>query len=195
MGSVAKSYMRKCFLIYEEMRKYLTIYEDCRQSYMTLQPLLLNFLLYEGKLDFLFISVETDHQLTHHDGTVVEGLLVGQVGRRRGRILRPLLLKPGSRVFELGNGGGILRRRLRILGHAGGVQAPAGRGPTGRGSTGGLLAYRIPMTGPQPSKGQSWPARNFSRKYSKLNVNILYHPLYGFFLLPGHLGGSIEHCS
>jgi hypothetical protein len=28
MGSVAKSYMRKRFLIYEEMRKYLTIYED-----------------------------------------------------------------------------------------------------------------------------------------------------------------------
>jgi hypothetical protein len=21
------------------------------------------------------------------------------------------------------------------------------------------------------------------------------HPLYGFFLLPGHLGGFIEHCS
>jgi hypothetical protein len=27
MGSVAKSYMRKGFLIYEEMRKYLTKYE------------------------------------------------------------------------------------------------------------------------------------------------------------------------
>ncbi len=28
MGSVAKSYMRKGFLIYDEMRKYLTIYEE-----------------------------------------------------------------------------------------------------------------------------------------------------------------------
>jgi hypothetical protein len=28
MGSVAKSYMRKIFLIYEEMSKYLTIYEE-----------------------------------------------------------------------------------------------------------------------------------------------------------------------
>jgi hypothetical protein len=28
MGSVAKSSMRRGFLIYEEMRKYLTIYED-----------------------------------------------------------------------------------------------------------------------------------------------------------------------
>jgi hypothetical protein len=28
MGAVAKSYMRKGFLIYEEMRKYLTIYEE-----------------------------------------------------------------------------------------------------------------------------------------------------------------------
>ncbi len=27
MGAVAKSYMRKVFLIHEEMRKYLTIYE------------------------------------------------------------------------------------------------------------------------------------------------------------------------
>jgi hypothetical protein len=27
-GAVAKSYMRKGFLIYEEMRKYLAIYEE-----------------------------------------------------------------------------------------------------------------------------------------------------------------------
>jgi hypothetical protein len=27
-GAVAKSYMRKGFLIYEEMRRYLTIYEE-----------------------------------------------------------------------------------------------------------------------------------------------------------------------
>jgi hypothetical protein len=27
-GAVAKSYMRKSFLMYEEKRKYLTIYED-----------------------------------------------------------------------------------------------------------------------------------------------------------------------
>jgi hypothetical protein len=29
-GAVAKSYMRKGFLIYEDMRKYLTIYEERR---------------------------------------------------------------------------------------------------------------------------------------------------------------------
>jgi hypothetical protein len=28
MGAVAKSYMRKGFLIYEEMRKYLTIFKE-----------------------------------------------------------------------------------------------------------------------------------------------------------------------
>ncbi len=28
MGAVAKSYMRKGFLIYEEMHKYLVIYEE-----------------------------------------------------------------------------------------------------------------------------------------------------------------------
>jgi hypothetical protein len=34
MGSVAKSYMRNGFLMYEEMRKYLTIYEEA-VSYST----------------------------------------------------------------------------------------------------------------------------------------------------------------
>jgi hypothetical protein len=40
--------MRKGFLIYEEMRKYLTIYEEvnCNCS-------ILNFLIYEGNLSFL----------------------------------------------------------------------------------------------------------------------------------------------
>jgi hypothetical protein len=28
MGATAKSYMRRGFLIYEEMQKYLTIYEE-----------------------------------------------------------------------------------------------------------------------------------------------------------------------
>jgi hypothetical protein len=41
---VAKSYMRKGFLIYEEMRKYLVIYEEAVSlSYMTLEPLPLIF--------------------------------------------------------------------------------------------------------------------------------------------------------
>jgi hypothetical protein len=38
MGAVAKSYtVRKGFLLYEEMRKYLTIPEPGCLSYMTLQ--------------------------------------------------------------------------------------------------------------------------------------------------------------
>jgi hypothetical protein len=37
-GAVAKSYMRKGFLIYEEMRKYFTIYEEA-VSLMTLELL------------------------------------------------------------------------------------------------------------------------------------------------------------
>ncbi len=32
MGAVAKSYMRKGFLIYEEMRKYLVIYEEYEEN-------------------------------------------------------------------------------------------------------------------------------------------------------------------
>jgi hypothetical protein len=31
-GSVAKSYMRKGFLIYEEMRKYFPMYEDFEEA-------------------------------------------------------------------------------------------------------------------------------------------------------------------
>jgi hypothetical protein len=42
-GSGAKSYMRKDFLMYEKMRKYLTIYEEllkgAAKSYMTLHPI------------------------------------------------------------------------------------------------------------------------------------------------------------
>jgi hypothetical protein len=48
MGSVAKSYMRKGFLIYEEMRKYLTINEQvvCH-IYMTfaMRKILFSFVL------------------------------------------------------------------------------------------------------------------------------------------------------
>jgi hypothetical protein len=58
MGSAAKSYMRKGFLIYEEMRKYLTIYSMRR-------PLVIydfantpsQFPYIRGKFDSLFINV------------------------------------------------------------------------------------------------------------------------------------------
>ncbi len=39
MGAVSKSYMRKGFLMYEKMRKYLTIYEEAISKFMTLQPI------------------------------------------------------------------------------------------------------------------------------------------------------------
>jgi histidinol phosphatase-like enzyme len=39
-GLGAKSYMRKDFLIYEKMRKYLTIYEEAvSHMYITLHPI------------------------------------------------------------------------------------------------------------------------------------------------------------
>ncbi len=59
MGLVAKPYMRNGFLTYEEMRKYLVIYEEavsqiciwlCSRSR-------LNFFIHEEDLFFLFISV------------------------------------------------------------------------------------------------------------------------------------------
>ncbi len=57
MGSVAKSYRRKGFLIYEEMRKYLTWYEEAVSHIWLSNQSLLNFLLYEENLIFFFISV------------------------------------------------------------------------------------------------------------------------------------------
>ncbi len=45
MGAVAKSNMRKGFLIYEEMRKYLVIYCNCS---------LLDFYIYEENFVFFF---------------------------------------------------------------------------------------------------------------------------------------------
>jgi hypothetical protein len=57
MRSVAKSYMRKGFLIYAEMRKYYTILGN-RESYMTLLLISSEFpyTVYEENLVFFFIS-------------------------------------------------------------------------------------------------------------------------------------------
>ncbi len=46
MGSVARSYMRKVFLIYEEMRKYLTIYEEAVSHIWLYNRSRLNLLIY-----------------------------------------------------------------------------------------------------------------------------------------------------
>jgi hypothetical protein len=53
MGAVAKSYMRKGFLIYEEMRKYLVMYVEAVSNCS-----LLDFLIYEEIFFFFFISVD-----------------------------------------------------------------------------------------------------------------------------------------
>jgi hypothetical protein len=45
MGSVAKSYMRKGFLIYEEMRKYLVTYEEAVGHILLCNRSRLNFLI------------------------------------------------------------------------------------------------------------------------------------------------------
>jgi hypothetical protein len=57
MGAVAKSYMRKGFLIYEEMRKYLVIYEEAVSHVWLYHRSLLDFLKLWGKFCFFFISV------------------------------------------------------------------------------------------------------------------------------------------
>jgi hypothetical protein len=45
MGAVAKSYMRKGFLIYEEMGKYLVIYEEAVSHIRLCNRSLLDFLI------------------------------------------------------------------------------------------------------------------------------------------------------
>ncbi len=57
IGSVAKLYMRKGFLIYEEMRKYFHIYEEAVSHIWLCNGSILNFLIYEENLIFFFISV------------------------------------------------------------------------------------------------------------------------------------------
>ncbi len=66
MGSVAKSYMKKDFLIYEEMRKYLTIYEGAVSYILLCNRSLLNFLLYEENLIFFFISAQVMNNFCTH---------------------------------------------------------------------------------------------------------------------------------
>ncbi len=56
-GAVAKSYMRKSFLIYEEMRKYFPIYEEAVSHLWLCNCSILNLLIYEESLIFFFISV------------------------------------------------------------------------------------------------------------------------------------------
>jgi hypothetical protein len=55
MRSGAKSYMKKGFLIYEEVRKYLAIYEEAisHKTYVFATGLL-NFLISEENLIFFF---------------------------------------------------------------------------------------------------------------------------------------------
>ncbi len=58
MGSGAKSYMRKGFLIYEEMRRFFPKYEETvRHIWLCLHPIPPNFLIYEENFILFFISV------------------------------------------------------------------------------------------------------------------------------------------
>ncbi len=53
-GAVAKSYMRKSFVIYEEKRKYFPIYEEAVRHIWLCNCSILNFLIYEENFIFLF---------------------------------------------------------------------------------------------------------------------------------------------
>ncbi len=55
--AVAKSYMRKGFLIYEKMHKYFLIYEEAVSHVWLCNCSTLHFLIYEENFIFFFISV------------------------------------------------------------------------------------------------------------------------------------------
>ncbi len=58
-GAVAKSYMRKAFLIYEEMHKYFFIYDEAViVTYDFATAPFMNFLIYEENFILFFISVQ-----------------------------------------------------------------------------------------------------------------------------------------
>ncbi len=64
-GAVAKSYMRKGFLIYEEMRKYFSIYEEAVSHIWLCNCSILNFLIYEENLiSFLSVHATLDCRRT-----------------------------------------------------------------------------------------------------------------------------------
>ncbi len=64
MGSVVKSYMRKGFLIYEEMRKYLTKYEEAVSRVGLCNHSILNFLIYDCAAEaVLCYTAENSHHL------------------------------------------------------------------------------------------------------------------------------------
>ncbi len=75
MGAVAKSYMRKGFLIYEEIRKHWTIYEEAVSHIWLCNRSLLNFLIYEEHFISFFISVPAWKGLPQH---VLVSLLPGK---------------------------------------------------------------------------------------------------------------------
>ncbi len=56
-GTVAKSYTKKGFLVYEERRKYLVIYEEAVSHILLCNCAIPNFLIYEENFLFFFISV------------------------------------------------------------------------------------------------------------------------------------------
>jgi hypothetical protein len=56
LGSVAKSYMRKGFLICEEMHKYLVMLEEAVSHVWLCNCCILNFLIFEENLIFFLIS-------------------------------------------------------------------------------------------------------------------------------------------
>ncbi len=56
MGSGAKSYMRKGFLSCEEMRKYLTLYEETVSHIWLCNRFFLNFFICQENFIFFFIS-------------------------------------------------------------------------------------------------------------------------------------------
>ncbi len=78
MGSGAKSYLRKCFLVYEEMRKYFPIYEEAvSHIWLCTRSLLISS--YERKFYFILYQCSKHFQCQNRRFRVFEAGLVLKV--------------------------------------------------------------------------------------------------------------------
>ena len=71
MGSVAKSYMRKGFLIYEDMCKYLAMYEEVVSNVWLCNRYPSEFPYIWGKFSFLFYQCPVHHSIADEGYTTV----------------------------------------------------------------------------------------------------------------------------
>ncbi len=99
-GSVAKSYMRKGFLIYEEMCKYFPVYEEAVSHIWLCNCSILNFLIYKENFILFFISV-VSLDCPAPDGAVLAGGGGGAGGMQVGRARHCAVVRQAAHLLPV----------------------------------------------------------------------------------------------